>query len=268
LRIDRIRILTAMALAAIASACVDQSPIGPSANAIIVHAVLDASTTNQYIVVQTTTGAINSQKQVTGANVVITAPDGRALVAQEVRDSTVFIASSGPRVDKVYRISLDQYGGALVAGGTYHLHITLPDGREVTGATTIPRVAPYAGAAQPQTLDYLHDTLKLAWPFSPGVRVYEVNVTSQYRTFNETFNEFADTSVALPGNVHNENDRPIFFPGVTSHVVVSAVDDNYYDYFRRGSDIFTGSGLITHLNGAVGVFGSVVPIVARTISVR
>jgi len=163
-----------------------------------------------------------------------------------------------------YRVSLDRYNTALVAGGTYQLHVTVPDGRIVTGTTTIPNIDVPAIVPVSQTLDRLHDTLALAWPSRVGVRVYEVYVASS----RSTFSAFVDTSIVLPGTAHNASGGLAFIAGLTHQVVVNAVDDNYYDYYRRGSDPFTGSGIINHLQGGIGVFGSVVRIAFRTVSVH
>jgi hypothetical protein len=246
-------------------ACVDQSPTDVSANAIIIHAVLDASARDQYVFVQTTTGGISQQKPVAGAIVIITTADGRALTAEEIRDPSLFLIGGGePPVTSAYRISLDRYSTVLVAGATYRLHVTLPDGREASGATTIPNVTRPVPAPITQTLDRLRDTLALAWPSAVGVRVYEVFIQSP----KSTFSAFSDTSIVLPGIVHNASGTAAFWPGQTHQVVVNAIDDNYYDYYRRASDPFTGSGIISHLQGAIGVFGSMVPVMTRTVVVR
>lgn len=256
----------AVILAALAgAACVEQNPVSPNANAVVVHAVLDASANNQYVVVQTTDGRIISQKAVGGASVTILTPDGRSLAADEVRDSTFIPRTSDePPIATYYRISLDRFGVALLSGSTYRLHITLPDGREVTGATTIPAFTPRAVLGLPQTLARSTESLTLAWPRVVGASAYDVTVSSS----KTTYEVFSDTSIVLPGTTRTPNGTLAFNPGLTHQVVVSAVDANYYDYYRRSSDILTGAGPIIHLTGAVGVFGSIVPLGSGTLMVR
>jgi hypothetical protein len=245
--------------------CVDRSPISPSANEIIVHAVLDVSARDQYVVVQSTTGYVGQQDVVTGARVTITAPDGQVLSAEETRDSTRFAVRVGaPRATTVYRISLDRYGVTLLAGGTYRLDIIVPDGREITGSTTIPAETAHTLVPVSQTMDRLHDTLSLAWARVPGARGYELFISSS-RT---TFSVFADTAIRLLGTTESQNGDVAFVSGLTHQVVASAVDANYYDYFRRASDQITGTGVINHLHGGLGVFGSIVPLSSWTIVVH
>ena len=40
---------------------------------------------------------------------------------------------------------------------------------------------------------------------------------------------------------------------------VLTVDSNYFDFVRSGSDPITGRGFLNHLEGGIGVFGSVAP---------
>jgi Domain of unknown function (DUF4249) len=263
-RARRLGRIFAFALVASAASCVDQTPVSPNANAVVVHAVLDASARNQYVIVQTTDGRIISQKAVSGAAVVIMTPDGLALTADEIHDSTFYPRiSSEPPVASYYRISLDKYGIALLSGSTYRLHITLPDGREVTGSTTIPGSTPHAILNLPPSFSR-GESLSLAWSRVADASAYEVSISSS-RT---SYDAFADTSIVLPWTTESTNGSSAFAPGLAHQIVVSAVDVNYYDYYRRTSDFFTGAGPITHLTGAVGVFGSIVPLGSGTLIVR
>jgi Domain of unknown function (DUF4249) len=232
--------------------------VTPSANVVVVHAVLNAAVRDQYVIVQTTDGGL--APPVTGATVIVATPDGRALVADEVRDSANVIVSGYP----MYRISLDRYGLTLVPGATYRLDITLPDGRKVSGSTTMPASTPRAVLGLPPSFSRATDTLALAWSPVAGAAAYEVSISSEWASFNA----FADTALVLKGDVRNSGGSAIFVSGVVSQIVVSAVDANYYDYYRRASDPLTGSGPIMRLTGAVGVFGSIVPIASGTLSVR
>ena len=53
-----------------------------------------------------------------------------------------------------------------------------------------------------------------------------------------------------------------------AHLEKLRVDENYFDYYRRVSDFSTATGLVMHLAGGIGVFGSVVTLATRTIVVK
>ena len=251
-----------LSVALLGIACVDQTPVTPSANRVIVLAVIDPAVSDQTFIVQTTTGAENQQRDVQGARVTVTTPDAQTLVATEVPD-TVPPRFKGDRVviNTRYHVSFASVGG-IVPGGRYLLHIVLPDGREVNGATTVPVATMSVGPALPD-FDRYHDTLSLAWPAVRGAAAYEVFISAQ-----TTFNVFSDTAIVIPGLAENEDGNPAFWPGLTNRIVVIAVDANYYDYYRRTSDIFSGRGLINHLDGGIGVFGSIAPVASYSLKVR
>ncbi|MES2178280.1 MAG: DUF4249 family protein [Gemmatimonadota bacterium] len=273
MRIDARRIAAATALAVLAG-CSQEEPLLPSAHEVIVHALLDAGARDQYVFVQTTNGAFDEAKPVAGALVTLTLPDGRSLRADEERDSSRFITDNDePRVTSAYRFSLDKLGFSIVPGGTYRLRVELPDARVVTGHTTVPNAVAISIMPPAQLFNYVRDTLSLAWPRVPGARSYEVSVNSGGDALHGPNRNpraiFADTSIKLNSRtLEGSGDHDFFVRGYMHRLIVSAVDSNYYDYYRRTSDSFTGVGVIGHLAGALGVFGSIVEIDARMLDVR
>jgi hypothetical protein len=78
-----------------------------------------------------------------------------------------------------------------------------------------------------------------------------------------------DTSVALPGTLQDlDSGDDVFEPRLTHLLAVVAVDENYFDYYHRTSDFTSATGLVMHLDGGIGVFGSVVTVATRTIVVK
>ncbi|HEY9227968.1 MAG TPA: DUF4249 family protein [Gemmatimonadaceae bacterium] len=259
------RLLGLVLAAAAATACVETTSVTPDLNTLVVHAVLDAGVQHQIIVVQTTTGAIALQRQVTGAVVTIATPDGRTLTAVERRDTTAVRASfRSPAVTTIY--DLDVGGAGLIPGGTYQLRVVAPDGRTVTGRTTIPHAVPSTVAAPTRTIDRDRDTVSLQWSRVAGARSYQVFV----RSIAGSYGLFvADTSVVLPGTLQVlENGEDVFERRLTHQLAVVAVDENYFDYYRHSTDDVTATGLVMHLDGGIGVFGSVVTVATRTIVVQ
>jgi hypothetical protein len=99
-----------------------------------------------------------------------------------------------------------------------------------------------------------------------GARSYQIFI----RSIASAYGLFAtDTSVVLPGTLQLlENGEDVFERRLTHQLAVIAVDENYFDYYHRTSDFFTGAGLVMHLDGGIGVFGSVVTVATRTIIVK
>ena len=73
--------------------------------------------------------------------------------------------------------------------------------------------------------------------------------------------------MTIAGTARTLDDDPVFASGFRAVVVVSAVDDNYYTYFRTTVDPFAGAPP-SKLTGALGVFGSIAPVVIRQYDVR
>jgi len=246
------------------SGCVERSPLESGASTIVIHAVLNGAVRDQYVVVQRTVNGNPVAAAVSGATVTITAPDGLVMTATADHDSNVVAVAGGdPAIGIVYVISLDQYDVNLVPGSTYQLHVHLPTGEDVTGATTIPNASPVSTPPTTTMFSPEADTLRLTWPAVPGASSYEVRISSTAASYAL----FADTAVALPGMLRGLNGTDVFTTGLTNQVVVSAVDANYYAYYRTSSDPFTGATVVGNLSGAVGVFGSLVQLKVRDLNV-
>jgi len=249
-------VLAAVASVA-AAACIDRDPISPSGDFLIVHGVLDLGASDQYVLVQRTDGARASLANVDGATVTLGLPDGRTITAEQVHDSTNGASAVS------YRFPLARLGIALQPGGRYRLRVSVPDGRVVQGATTIPNATAAADTSPAQSFTLARDTLRLAWHRVPAARGYALSITSSAGVFNL----LSDTTIDVTGETFRASNQQ-FQILATQHVVLSAVDTNYYDYYRSRTDFFTGAGLISHLDGAIGVFGSLVEIDARTLRLR
>ena len=67
--------------------------------------------------------------------------------------------------------------------------------------------------------------------------------------------------MALPGDLVNpfegDSGQTIFRAGRYYTLAVALMDQNYWDFARSRTDPITGQGFINHLDGGLGVFGSV-----------
>ena len=166
------------------------------------------------------------------------------------------------------------FGGMteLVPGGTYTLRVQTPDGEEATGTTTMPEFQ-LPNSIAIDTLYRERDTLRLSWGRVPSAARYLVNVQTRFEydsvhVFTDlTYTAFTDTSIVIPGTARTLDNERVFVSEIENWVMVSAVDVNYYTYFRPTADPFAGAPP-SKLTGAAGVFGSLAPVRVHFLEVR
>ena len=257
----------AVSLLVTASACeIEKVGIPPTESMVSLHGVLSASAPSQVVLLERTRNGtvrmfappfdladpIISDEGVaeSGAIVTLTTPDGQTLTA--VEDSRTRDDRKG---EGIYRFTLA--GSELIAAGNYQLSVQTVGGEVLTAETSVPEGVAVVVAEQ-ATFDRSRDTVVYEWPKSAGARSYFVRIETPFgpRSF------FTDsTRVRLPGGLRNVDVTVlphIFIPGFPQAVTVSAVDSNYYDWYRTHNDALSGSGLANRVRGGIGVFGSVV----------
>jgi hypothetical protein len=256
----------------------DEKTIGPGVEQVVVHAVLDPGRFEHRILLEhVLTGRIaisdrvpfdsldpivsQSGAPVSGATVTIFGPRGDSAVAVER------LAPSDGHGTGMYtffnRADAPSDGPAspallVLAGETYRLRVTTTDGHLLTATTTIPRAGSPFRDPSTKAFNRDHQDFFLFWSAIPGAARYEIAVTSP----NGAFSTFVDSlEFVVSGTLRNTKTRTftdVFVPGFVQDVTVSAVDDNYFDYYRSASDVFSGRGLINRIDGGLGVFGSAV----------
>jgi len=171
-----------------------------------------------------------------------------------------------------YFLNLNNNNGVtLIPGAVYSLRVVTSTGELATGTTTVPGVGPGSfDSTNVPTFFSTRDTLRLDWSRVPGAKSYYVAISGRQNLGAkgvldiERYFTFADTSLTLPGTMKwfwFDEDR-VFIPSDTITVVVAAVDDNYYTYYHVFVDPFAGAPP-TRLTGAIGVFGSLVPLIRQ-----
>jgi hypothetical protein len=233
---------------------------------VALHGVLSASAPSQVVLLERTrNGSVavrapsfelesplgsDSGIAENGAIVTLTTPSGTTLVARE--DNTIVLGAAG---GGVYRFDLP--GSALERSGTYRLSVLTRAGERLSASTSVPG-GTAALVAEPRDFNRATDELVVEWPKTAGARSYLVRVESPLgpRTF------FTDeTRVRLGGDLRNADLDALprlFIPGFPQAVTVSAVDSNYYDWFRTHNDALSGTGLVNRVSGGLGVFGALV----------
>jgi len=243
---------------------------------IVVHSVLNPLFAEQIVLVERTlTGSVNipdtnydaadpilsgGGSPVSDATVEITDPNGVVYVGVEDRKLRDDGKGAG-----VYRVPLR--GSSFVFGGRYTLHIRAPTGEEVSAATRVPSGLGRSTNGLTRTLNRDHDALLALWPANESARSYAVRIESPFGPF---FLFTDSTAMRISGDLRNvfagELQR-VFVPGFRQEMFVAAVDSNFYDYYRTNNDPFTGAGIISRVNGGLGLFGSLVNVSTGTITV-
>jgi hypothetical protein len=262
----------AMALASCELGTITVAKTQPS---IVVHAVLNPSVSTQVILVERTlTGAIpvhdttfnpndpivsDGGIPVSGARVEII--DSAGSVQSGVEDLKTLNNGQGAGV---YRVP---FPNSLRLGMRYQLHIVTPQGEEVTAFTRVPFPEFASTGALTRTFNRDRDSIVVAWKRVPAARAYALRVESPFGPFFL----FTDSlRFRLMGDLRNlfaSDLQRVFIPGFRQDVLIAAVDSNFFDYYRTNNDPFTGSGIISRLNGALGMFGSMVTLNSGTVTV-
>ena len=247
-----LRLPVAGLLAALASVgcSITDPPATPREPITVVHLILTAGRSSHIVLVERTLtgrevpysggGLLSDGDPVIGARVTVTGDRGEVAVAVPISESD----SGGPGQ---YRLPL-----TVRQGVEYHLRVETPDGDVVTGNTRVPLASRNENVAD-LVLNIDHDTLRLPLPPAAFAPRYLLRASS-YVTLVD------DGIVTLPGSLRipAEDGFPrLFRPGTSQTISLTALDTNYHDYLRSGNDPFTGRGLITRLDGGLGVFGSV-----------
>ena len=261
------RVPARLALLAVLGACeIEKVGIPPTEAHVALHAVLSATSPNQVVLLERTRNGsvaftapafevpdpVMSDEGIAESDAVmtLTTPGGTTLVA---REDAAWRGDGKGR--GIYRFALP--GDALERGGPYRLSVRTLRNEILEAETSVPTGDAAAGATQ-RTFDRVRDTMVLEWSPAPGARSYFVRIETPFgpRAF------FTDeTRVRLTGDLRNIEAAGlprVFIPGFPQAVTVSAVDSNYYDWFRTHSNTISGTGLVNRVRGGIGVFGSLV----------
>jgi hypothetical protein len=265
-----------LAIALVASCSLGEVTVAKTTPVIVVHSVLNPSATNQVVLVERTlSGAVTvpdtsfdpTDPVVSGGGIPVSGAlveisDTIGNTARGVEDVTVNKNGHGAGV---YRLPLGF--GSLRLGMRYRLHVHTPDGDDVTAFTRIPAPEVTSSGGFTRSFNRDRDTLFVQWNRTPLTRSYGVRVETPFGPF---FLFTDSTHFRMTGDVRNlfaGDLQRVFIPGFRQDMLVAAVDSNFYDYYRTNNDPFTGSGIISRVNGGLGLFGSLVSLNSGTLTV-
>jgi hypothetical protein len=250
--------------------------VPPTTPTVVVHAVLNPSAAPIVFLERTLTGAVHVPDPgffnpndpiasaggipISGALVEITDSSGTGTLGVE---ETAFQPNGQGR--GVYVVPMP--AGAIRLGQRYKLHVHTQEGEDVTAFTRVPLPEVSSTGGLTRTLNRDHDTLNISWDASPKARAYAMRVESPFGPFFL----FTDSlHVRLTGDLRNlfsSDLQRVLIPGFHQDILVAAVDSNFFDYYRTTNDPFTGAGIISRINGGLGLFGSLVTLTNGTLTV-
>ena len=274
------RLGLALLLAMVSGCELAEESVAPPPPSIVVHSVLNPDADEQVVLLESSlTGRVQIDTSVkfdpidpirTAGGSPISGATVRLFPGTDtvgVRARETFTIRGGTGRYTVPRQSLE-----IRPGQRYRLAIRTTDGRDVTGETMVPGAGNdwmpgRSTIANPISFARDRDTLRLAWNVSPGARTYAVRVETPFGPWAL----FSDSlRFSLAGSLRNffaPGLPSVFLPGFRQTLSVVAVDRNFFDYNRSGNDPFGGSGLISSVRGGLGLFGSMVTLVRRDVSV-
>ncbi|MBN1465946.1 DUF4249 family protein [candidate division KSB1 bacterium] len=163
-----------------------------------------------------------------------------------IKDALVFVESKDKRVqfeylfDNVYLDNADEL--QLLPGELYKLDITLTNGHKITAECIMPDRPKILSPAAGQSVA-AYQPLTVTWEKARFAHRYEIAIDENFDGFQVSMFSASD----------QEDLYSFLFAGPDRYTVtVASLDQNYYDYLRSRSD----REPISHINGALGVFGA------------
>jgi uncharacterized protein DUF4249 len=260
-------VLGLLLLAAAGCKLMDVVVAPPGDPVVVVQAVLNAAQQQQLVsVARSRTG--DTTTGISGAAVQLTDLDPRSCPTPTVQLAELPFPAPGVSKGGIYQTS-DLC--PLRPGDRVTLRVETPDGHIVTGSTRVPGVRgisvraggttaqfPPASLVMDRTRDSVFVTVDLVFARALQVEAVRTDVGEDpsYSLSTDT------TGVSVPGDLvdlFQDAGRTIFRAGAYYQLTAAALDTNYFDFVRSGTNPLTGRGFLNHLSGAIGVFGSVSP---------
>jgi len=267
----------AIAAALLTAGCELADTVAPTLESrAVVHAVLNPLATQQIVIVEKTLRSLSgagttTREPITGARIVVYGPR---------EDSSVALAD--PAVAGVYRLPSvtirDGSAGTAAPnvlrirpGERYRLRVETPLG-VVTGTTTVPVSGPVDAARRSFNVD--RDTLRLDLSAVRNAAGFLLRHDTRLGVL-ERYQTTLDAALVLPLAIASGDPddqewsfsfaRGLVRPGLSQNFVVAAVDSNYFRYHVAGFDPFGDDTRGNSLTGGVGMFGSVVTLMNKTL---
>ncbi len=279
--------LSALACCLALLACeLDEITIPQAEPVVVVHGVINVGQPTQFVILEQSLTGRSSEHY--SAGLVPPAPAGEGTPIEGAYVTLTYHGPGScdqPTVVLQERPPVELAGVGLVPSGTYvtdelcplsagdrvGLRVETPAGAVVTGTTVIPGarsldIHTRAGSGANLEFDRTTDSVWIdVDPISARALAFELfrDPTRTPDGWGGThFTLVTDTmSMVFAGGLRSFEDtdegEAVFRPGTYMILTAAVTDTNYYDFARSFNNPFTGRGFINHLQGGVGVFGSV-----------
>jgi hypothetical protein len=269
--------LVALAAAGAVAACELTGTTAPDMEPrVVVHAVLNPASVQQSVIVERTLRSVGHNP---GSEVRYDPIRDARVVIYGPRDDSVIVSAESNGLAGTYRIQSvtlnDVVTGTtppnvlrLVRGERYRLRVETTLG-VVTGETLMPDGGPVDGARRTFNLD--HDTLRVDASRVQKAAGFLLRHESRAGASERFVTSLRATLVRPLASAEDDDGWSFAFahelvlPGVPQNFIVVAVDSNYFRYSEAGFDPFGDETRGNTLTGGVGLFGSVSPMIAKTL---
>ena len=278
----------ALVLCLLLAACLelDEITVPQAQTTVVVHSVINVGEPMQFVILEESLTGRWSQHYQVGPVPPAPAGEGKPIGGALVTlthhgaglcDQPTVVLQERPPVE-IGGIGVVRSGTyvtdelcALSPGDTVDLRVETVAGDVVTGTTVIPGarsidIRTRNGGDAELVFDRTTDSV---WvdvdPISARALAFELSrdPVRTPDTYGGThFTLVTDTmNMVFAGDLRSFEDtdegEAVFRPGSYMILTAAVADTNYYDFARSFSNPFTGRGFINHLQGGVGVFGSV-----------
>ena len=268
----------------------EEIQLADSDDVVIAEIYLRTDLQVQLAVLHRTRASADSTAPVPGARIEVTSASGQVLRFIEAPDSTCLTTVQRNRITGATCYTSDPAQRFDIrTGQRYTTRIVLPDGGQITGATTVPSDFQMIRPTNAVCSIPAGTLFDIVWSRSPDAWAYpsETQLRGIRRILEDQYDIIIDREpLRLFGLAVSSTDTTIVFPaefglfdrfnddltealvviqqglpeGVVADVVITAADRNYVNWERGGN--FNPSGVIRigNLRGnGAGVFGSLVP---------
>lgn len=154
-------------------------------------------------------------------------------------------------------------GGRVQPGEVYRLLVSMDNGGEIEATTRVPNVA-MATSLEERSYRYNTD-LPVTWTAVAGVSRYHVTLAQADVVFHS---RVAESSYVLRADEFDLTSGSFTVSATPLFLTVAVQDEHLTRYLAMRTDPFSGTSVTAQFTGALGVFGSLVPVMRQRLEIE